>query len=140
MSPSIQITPLANIPVYGGNVKHFLKANDEGFKGFGESYFSFIDFGKIKGWKLHTKMTMNLVVPIGNVLFVFYDERNKAFSEYKIGENNYKRLTVPPNIWFGFKGIGKQINLVVNISDIVHDPNESKKLPINEFLYSWENL
>ena len=140
MLSSIQITPLANISVEGGNVKHFLKSNDESFNGFGESYFSFIEFGKIKGWKLHTKMTMNLVVPIGNVLFVFYDKKNNSFTEYKIGEENYKRLTVPPNIWFSFRGIGKQTNLVVNISDIVHDPNESKKLPINEFLYSWENL
>ena len=56
---------------------------------------------------------------------------NLLLDKYKIGENNYKRLTVSPNIWFGFKGIGKKINLVVNISDIVHDPKESKKLPIN---------
>ena len=102
MQNNIIITPLATIPVEGGNVKHFLKSNDKEFKGFGESYFSFIEFGKIKGWKLHTKMTMNLVVPIGKVLFVFYDEKNDSYEEYQIGEDNYKRLTVPPNIWFSF--------------------------------------
>ena len=140
MSSNIIITPLASINTEGGNVKHFLKANEDSFNGFGEAYFSFIEFGKIKAWKIHTKLTMNLVVPVGNVGFVFYDEFNSSFNKYIIGEDNYKRITVPPNIWFGFKGVGSETNLVVNIADYNHDPAESKKKPINHFEYEWGNL
>ena len=102
--------------------------------------FSFVDFEMIKGWKLHTKMTMNLVVPIGNVGFVFYDQVNKVFMDYTIGEKNYKRLTVPPNTWFGFKGLSSNQNLVVNFADIKHDQNEAKKSEITRFSYNWGAL
>ena len=140
MSSNIIITPLASIYTEGGDVKHFLKANEDSFNGFGEAYFSFIEFGKIKAWKFHTKLTMNLVVPVGNVGFVFYDESNSSFNKYIIGESNYKRITVPPKIWFGFKGIGSRNNLVVNIADHNHDPSESMKKPINFLKYEWGNL
>ena len=30
---------------------------------------------KIKAWKRHLKMTMNLIVPVGNVQFNFYDNQ-----------------------------------------------------------------
>ena len=128
------------IPVEGGDVKHFLKADENSFNGFGEAYFSFIKKGKIKGWKMHTKMTMNLVVPVGQVGFVFYNEQTSSFKVFKIGENNYKRLTVPPNIWFGFKGIGLYSNLVVNLSNIIHDPKESKKSELSKLIFDWESL
>ena len=140
MLSNIEINSLDIISVNGGDVKNFLKSDDLSYKGFGEVYFSLVDFGTIKGWKLHTKMTMNLVVPIGDVGFVFYDEVNKSFVNYKIGEKNYKRLTVPPNIWFSFKGLSKKQNLVVNFANIKHDQNEAKKLDISRFLYDWEEL
>ena len=128
------------IPVEGGDVRHFLKSDERSFNGFGEAYFSFIEKGRIKGWKLHTRMTMNLVVPVGEVGFVFYDEKTSSFQIFKIGSNNYKRLTVPPNIWFGFKGLGLYSNLVVNLSNIIHDPSESKKLERSKIKFDWDKL
>ena len=50
--------------VVNGYIYHGIKSHDLGFKNFGEVYFSFINFNKIKGWKKHTKMTLNLLVPI----------------------------------------------------------------------------
>ena len=89
MQNIIEINDLKKIPVEGGNVKHFIKSNENSFNGFGEAYFSFIEKGKIKGWKLHTKMIMNLVVPIGEVGFVFYFEPTATFQVCKIGDKNY---------------------------------------------------
>ena len=77
----ISITPLKKIFNINGDIFHALKKSDIGFDSFAESYFSFIYFNSIKGWKKHIKMTMNLVVPIGNVSFVFYDERLNKFQE-----------------------------------------------------------
>tara|TARA_Y100000589_G_scaffold222041_1_gene209607 strand:+ start:1686 stop:2108 length:423 start_codon:yes stop_codon:yes gene_type:complete len=140
MEKNIELNNLKIIETSGGDVRHFLKSVDNSYKGFGEIYFSFINKGSIKGWKLHTKMTMNLVVPIGEVGFVFFEDSSSSFKVYKIGENNYNRLTVPPNIWFGFKGIGLSRNLVVNLSDIIHDPNESKKLNLEKLNFNWNTL
>ena len=140
MKKKIQLNNLKIIQTEGGDVRHFLKSNEHSYKGFGEIYFSFINKDSIKGWKLHTKMTMNLVVPIGEVGFVFSEESSSSFKVYKIGENNHARLTVPPNIWFGFKGLGLKTNLVVNLSDIIHDPDESKKLNLDKFNFDWNTL
>ena len=123
MKDIITVKDLKVIPVEGGDVKHFLRSDEKSFNGFGEAYFSFIEKGKIKGWKLHSKMTMNLVVPIGEVGFVFYIEEKSIFQVFRIGNNNYKRLTVPPNIWFGFLGLEDE-NTIINFSNIIYDDNE----------------
>ena len=51
-------TPLKRIPMPGGDVIHSLKNHDIGFNGFGEAYFSWIDYKAIKAWKCHQRMTL----------------------------------------------------------------------------------
>ena len=135
---NLKATSLAIIDNDKGSIMHGLKVNDIDFKGFGEIYFSEIYYGKIKGWKRHLKMTMNLVVPVGLVKFVFYDSNFEDFVEYKIGMGNYYRITVPPGLWFAFQGLDKKRNLVMNISDIVHDPLESEKKGLLEVEHNWK--
>ena len=78
-------------------------------------------------------MTMNLVVPSGMVRFVFYDMVSDAFREERIGAALYARITVPPKIWFGFKGLGDKTNLLVNIANMPHDDNEVETKDIDKF-------
>ena len=47
----ILVTPLKRIPTVGGDVMHGLKKSDNGFNGFGEVYFSWVEQGAIKAWK-----------------------------------------------------------------------------------------
>ena len=134
----IKIIDLAKIHNKNGDVMHFLKCTDKEFNKFGEVYFSWINYRCIKAWKKHNRMTLNLVVPFGAVRFVFHIPSNKKlFRVEEIGNSNYNRITVPPGIWFGFKGIGKKNNLVSNFADIVHDPNEVEKVEKEKFLYNW---
>ena len=100
------------------------------------NYFSKINKGSIKGWKLHQKMTLNLVVPLGEVEFVFYDFKNE-YKVVRIGETNYSRITVPPQIWFAFKGLSSPGNLIMNIADIEHDPNEIERKSIEYIDHPW---
>ena len=37
-----------------------------------ETYFSVINFNKVKAWKFHKKMSLNLFVSKGKVRFVFF--------------------------------------------------------------------
>ena len=71
---------------------HALKASEKEFNGFQEAYFSIIKKDKIKAWKKHLKMTMNLIVPIGSVMFVFYDEKGENFKTIEIGEKIIQEL------------------------------------------------
>ncbi len=120
----IIVTENKVIKVDGGDVMHGMKSIDPGFKGFGELYFSWVQNNYIKAWKKHKVMTLNLVVPFGKVEFLFYDEGFNNFKKIIISAENYKRITVPPDIWFGFKGQYEEFSLVVNCADIVHDPSE----------------
>ncbi|MEC8691037.1 MAG: dTDP-4-dehydrorhamnose 3,5-epimerase [Verrucomicrobiota bacterium] len=133
----IQITPLQKISSDGGDVWHCLKMTEISFKGYGEAYFSWVKTGAIKAWKQHLQMTMNLVVPVGMVRFVFCDLENNAFREEEIGVNSYSRITVPPKIWFGFKGLNEQDSLVLNIASIPHDSEEVDRIPISAIPFDW---
>lgn len=137
------LSSLKNIQVEKGNVLHAIKVSSDGFNGFGEAYFSIIDFGAVKGWKRHREMTLNLIVPVGIVKFVIYDDREESptfdtFQEILLSrEDNFKRLTVPPNLWVGFKGLSKDENIVLNIANIEHNPDEVDHKLINEIKYNW---
>lgn len=133
----IRVTPLSRISVTGGDVLHALKATDVDFSGFGEAYFSTVKPGCVKAWKRHLRMTMNLVVPVGMVLFVFLDRESGEIREETIGSDRYVRLTVPPGIWFGFQGASECESLVLNISSIPHDPAEVERLPVSAIEYEW---
>jgi dTDP-4-dehydrorhamnose 3,5-epimerase len=133
----IVVTPLEIIPTPGGSVLHVLKSTDHQFTNFGEAYFSKIDHGAIKGWKKHLLMTMNIVVPHGLVKFVFTEDLIN-FKEIVIGDLNYKRVTVPPNIWFCFKGLYDPYSLVLNVADICHHPNEIEVAKLLDIKFNWD--
>ena len=133
----INIHPLKKIELPGGGVLRGIKKTDEDYAGFGEAYFSQVDFGVIKAWKLHTKMTMNIVVPVGEVHFGFIDDLGGIRRE-TLGLNNYARLCVPPGIWFGFQGVSKTLSTLLNVANIEHSPDEVKRRELHEFKYDWE--
>jgi len=126
---------------------HMLRCDDPEFERFGEIYFSIIYPGVIKGWHIHTQMTLNYAVIYGNIKLVLYDERDSSptrglIQELYLGPDNYKLITIPPNVWNGFKGIGTSFAIVANCSTIPHNSDEIKRLdPINNHIpYSWELL
>ena len=125
------------VTVAGGDVLHAMRTDSPGYNGFGEAYFSIIASGAIKAWKKHSEMTLNLVVPFGMVRFVFTDGVGD-FMIKDIGEKNFARLTVPPGIWFGFKGLEAANSLVLNLSNILHDPKEVERKDIHEIPFEWD--
>ena len=102
MIEDVILTPLKIIDVPDGKVFHAIKKIDPGFHDFGEAYFSEIGPKKVKAWKRHREMTLNLVVPNGEIRFVLFDDRediSAKFQEVILSTKNYYRLTVPPMIW-----------------------------------------
>ena len=132
----IILTPLKRIPMLDGDVLHGMKRNDPGFVDFGEAYFSTIYKGAVKAWKRHLRMTLNLIVPVGSVQFVFIDE-SLAIREEVVGQERYIRLTIPPGIWFGFKGLSAPYSLLMNLADIPHDPSEIERKSFKDFMFDW---
>ena len=90
-------------------------------------------------------MTLNYAVVIGMIKMVLYDARDGsatkgALVELFIGEHNYQRVTVPPGVWNGFKGISMDEAIVANCATIPHDPEEIERLDpfTTEIPYTWE--
>ena len=83
-------------------------------------------------------MTMNLVVPLGEVRFVFHlANPQKLIRVESIGIESYARLTVPPGVWFGFQGEASGNSLLTNVADMVHDPEEVVQKSVSEFTFDW---
>ena len=136
------LTPLKKIQHPKGDIFHGMKKSDAGYVGFGEAYFSTVNNGEIKGWNKHTKMTLNLVVPMGEVTFVIYDDREESsskgcFFRVDLSPSNYKRLTVSPGLWLAFKGNGFNTNLILNIASMEYDPDEIERIDLEQINYNW---
>jgi dTDP-4-dehydrorhamnose 3,5-epimerase len=139
----VLLTPLKKIHHPKGDVFHGMKKSDAGFSGFGEAYFSTINFEDTKPWKKHLEMTLNFVVPMGDIRFVIYDDREKSvtknnFFDVTLGENNYQRITIPPGVWVAFSGVGSKYNLLLNLANLEHNPVEvERKENLSEIGYQW---
>tara|TARA_B100000427_G_scaffold316824_1_gene312267 strand:+ start:295 stop:762 length:468 start_codon:yes stop_codon:yes gene_type:complete len=140
----VVITPLNQIFDNRGAVFHVMKNNSIGYNGFGEAYFSRINENVTKGWKYHKKMTQNFSIPYGKLKLVLFDDRDLSVTKGVINEiilddsKNYKRVTIPKNIWYSFKCISKDYCLLLNISNLTHDPNECKILDLNNKFISYK--
>jgi len=130
------LTPIKQIFNPKGDIFHAMKKSDNGFDGFGEVYFSTINKNDIKGWKKHTQMTLNLIVPVGEIEFVVFDEVKKEFLNVKLSQKNYQRLTVKFGLWMAFRGAG-DYNMLLNLASIEHDPREAVNIELNEIFYDW---
>ena len=140
------IQQLKQITDKRGSVLHMLKNDSRLFKQFGEVYFSEIHSGLVKAWKRHKKQSQNLVVPLGKIRLVIYDDRpnsntHRKIAQYKLGRpKDYRLIHIPPMLWYGFQGIGDQTSMIANYTDLPHDPEEMESLSADtsQIPYQWK--
>lgn len=113
-----------------GDIRKIINKCDNNFKGFGEAYLTNVKFKEIKGFKLHTKMVLNLFVISGEIMFYMVNEQSNQKCEVTISEKLPKILTIQPNIWMAFEGKTNAQNVLLNIANIKHDPKESRNKEI----------
>ena len=145
MIHGVLINALQRIPDERGAIMHMLRRTDAHFQQFGEIYFSTVYPGVVKGWHIHTRMTLNYAVVSGMIKLVLYDERENSptaneIQELYLGVSDYKLVTIPPGVWNGFKGIGEQQAIVANCSTEPHDPDEIlRRDPFDPSIpYDWD--
>lgn len=141
----VKITPLKIIPDDRGSVMHMLRSDDVVFQTFGEIYFSTIFKNKIKAWHLHKESTLNYACLKGIVKLVLYDDRPKSKSkgiiqEIIMSKENYCLVTIPKNIWNGFKGLGENESIIANCLTMPHNEKEMVRIePYSKKIgYDWE--
>lgn len=140
----VEITPLKIISDNRGSVMHMMRNDSKVFDKFGEIYFSTIFKDKIKAWHLHKEATLNYACVYGEVKLVLFDERKGSgtFGEYQellLSLKDYNLITIPPNIWNGFKGRNDQFSIIANCLNLPHNEKEMVRLDVkdNRFKYDW---
>lgn len=145
MIDGVDVFPLRRIQDERGMVMHMLKDSDPHFQKFGEIYFSVIYPGVIKAWHLHSRMTINYAVVVGNIKLVVFDQRRDSrtrgqLQEIIFGQVNYQLVRVPPGVVNGFTAVGGETAIVANCADIPHDPTEITRIdPLTPTIpYDWK--
>jgi len=123
---------------------HMLRNDSPIFSNFGEIYFSTINYNSIKAWHLHKETTLNYSCIFGRVKLVLYDTREKSktsgeYQELILSPEEHRLITIPKNIWNGFKGLEKNISIVANCLTLPHNEKEMvRKDPFDKFFkYHW---
>ena len=116
------------------------------FKKFGQVYITIAFPNVVKAWHSHKIQTDNMVCINGNAKLVLYDNRKdsstyKMINEIFFGEKNPLLISIPPNIWHGFKAIGSKKITVLNIPTELYnyDEPDEYRLPYDtdKIPYDW---
>jgi len=144
MINDIKITPLKIIRDSRGSVMHMLRSDNSIFKKFGEIYFSTILKDVIKAWNLHKEATLNYACIKGKVKLVLFDDRKGSetrgnYQELIISPDQYSLVTIPPNIWNGFKNLDNNESIIANCLDQPHNEKEMVREPYDnkKFKFDW---
>lgn len=99
----------------------------DGYRGFGEAYFSVLTKGYSRPFKRHKSMALNLVVMEGSFEFKFSLDLTTTVAQIFLADYT-RRITVEPMIWFSFTGLSDR-NVIMNLANIRHDENEIERDP-----------
>jgi len=117
-----------------GNLRHIFKSEPGSTLPFSEIYFSEVNPKSIKAWKHHSLQTQNISVAFGQirVICVFKKSTENIFEVFDINsEELYGVLTIPTGIYYALINRTNVSTVLLNTTDIVHNPVESHSLPLD---------
>ena len=92
-----------------------------------------------KIWLAHSRWS-NAKVTIN-----FYDDREDSptlgnYQEIVLSTSNYYLITIPPNIWNGFKGLASEESIIANCLTLPHNEKEMVRKDSFDkyFKYNWK--
>ena len=146
MIEGVKIKKLKYIPDSRGRLMEIFRNDDDIFIQFGQVYMTTTYPGVVKAWHYHKKQTDNVVVFKGILRVGLYDDRKdsstyKEINEFFIGDYNPILLSIPPQIYHGWKCVSLEEGIAVNISTHVYDhndPDEYRLDPHDNFIsFDW---
>jgi dTDP-4-dehydrorhamnose 3,5-epimerase len=120
-----------------------LRSDNPVFKTFGEIYFSTVFKNIVKGWHHHKQSFLNYTCMHGNVKLVLIDKRegSKTFDltqEIILSPENYQLVTMPSNVWNGFKGLSEKEFIIANYLSIPHNEDEMVRKDHNDNYFKYK--
>ncbi|MCZ7567513.1 MAG: dTDP-4-dehydrorhamnose 3,5-epimerase family protein [Ardenticatenaceae bacterium] len=129
-----------------GYLMEMFRSDWEEFKAFGQVYITAVYSGVIKGWHYHKHQEDNFICVAGMAKVVLYDSREDSLTrgeinEFFLGTQNPIKVTIPPGVMHGFKGISPEMTLIVNVPTRLYNYSEPDefRLPAHtdEIPYDW---
>lgn len=119
-----------------GRLLEVLRNDDEAFSpaDFGQAYITTVSPGITKAWHLHENQTDRMILIKGSALFGCVDTQMSPTVLLSLAVSDWEPaiIRIPPKIYHGFKNIGKEEALILNIPDRVYnykEPDEMKYPP-----------
>ena len=146
MIDSVKVRKLRLIPDERGYLMEMLRSDWEEYEKFGQVYITAVYPGVVKGWHYHKIQTDHFICVHGMAKVVLYDGREGSpthgeVNEFFMGQQNPMLLKIPPGVMHGFKGIGQEMALIVNVPTELYNyeqPDEYR-LPAytDQIPYDW---
>jgi len=146
MIDGVRIKKLKVIPDERGRLSEILRNDDEVFEKFGQVYVTTAYPGVVKGWHYHRIQSDNMAVVKGMMKIVLYDSRDNSptkgeVNEFFAGIYNPILIHIPPFVYHGFKCVGTEEAIVVNVPTETYNyenPDEYRIDPHNNDIpYDW---
>jgi dTDP-4-dehydrorhamnose 3,5-epimerase len=147
MIHGVVVKKLRAIPDERGRVMEILRSDDEFFSRFGQVYMTTAYPGVVKGWHYHKKQTDHLAAVKGMFKLVLYDNRDDSvtkgeINEFFIGDRNPLLVKIPPLVLHGFKCIGEEEAICINVPSEVYNHDQPDEFRVdphkNDIPYSWD--
>ena len=142
----VKTKALRLVPDDRGWLMEILRSDDaELFTRFGQVYVSATYPAVVKAWHYHQRQVDNFACAVGMVKLVLVDTRpgsptEGTFNEFFLGTQNPTLVQVPNLVYHGWKNIGLEVALVVNVPTEPYrhgDPDEYRLEPHGTLPYDW---
>ena len=147
MIDGVVVKQLKVIPDERGRLMEILRSDDDFFRKFGQVYLTTGYPGVVKAWHYHKVQDDHFCVIKGMMKVVLYDSREGSptkgeVNEFFLGEHRPMLLRIPSLVYHGFKAIGSEEALLINVPTEpfnYKEPDEYRVDPhVNDIPYSWE--
>jgi dTDP-4-dehydrorhamnose 3,5-epimerase len=146
MIHGVTVRKLRVIPDERGYLMEMLRSDWLEFERFGQVYITAVHPGVVKGWHYHRLQTDHFICVAGMAKVVLYDDREGSatqgeVNEFFMGHLNPILVKIPPGVMHGFKGVGQEMALIVNVPTELYNysqPDEYRFPPhTDEIPYDW---
>lgn len=146
MIQGVRIKQLKIIPDERGRLMEIYRSDDEIFEKFGQVYMTTTNPGIVKAWHYHKIQTDNFCCVKGKIRLGLYDARENSSTfgktmDITLSLDDPKLVSIPPNVYHGFKGIVDEESMVINTPTEPYDhtnPDEYRVDPYeNDIPFNW---
>jgi dTDP-4-dehydrorhamnose 3,5-epimerase len=142
----VNVKQLKVIPDQRGRLMEILRRDDPLFLEFGQVYITTAYPGVVKAWHYHKLQTDHLTTLTGMVQIALYDSREDSPTHGQVnvfytGTHNPVLVQVPPLVYHGFKNVGLEEALILNVPTLPYrydQPDEFRLDPHhNDIPHDW---